>query len=240
MKFSSHTDPFALLVAATWLCTVLACLQGIYACVAGLATGLLLLLFSRINVKELWGRFRAVNIFVLFMWLIVPLTAPGEELGAYLPFSVRGIKLCLLITLKANAILCVFTALLTQLTISQWGSALAAAHCPPPLAWLFLLMPRNIQILSTQWRILQDAGRLRSFIPRASLRTYRIYAAMLARFFLTVHDRAQILNNAINLRGGLRGLPFSGSILYPRADLYFLGGVFAVSALLIAFAYILP
>ena len=73
---------------------------------AGLFCAALLLGLSRPPVPPLMRRTAAVNMFLFFLWAVVPLTMPGETLTAIGPLTVsrEGVALVWLVTLKANAI----------------------------------------------------------------------------------------------------------------------------------------
>lgn len=240
MPRAMKIDPAAILAGTTLLCIAISCLQGLRASTIALGIGAIFPILARIPAHVFWARFRAVNIFILFIWLVVSWTTPGTPVYPHLPFTHEGIRICLLATLKANAILCIFTALLSPLTTTQWGSALATLHCPPSLGWLFLLMERNIRLLSREWQTLRNAARLKGFTPQTSLQTYKVYAVMLARFFLAAHDRAAILNNAVLLRGGFGPLPFPARLIHHASDLGFSLGALFLGAILVIVSHFLP
>lgn len=216
------TDPGSWILGVAILCTAVACLQSQLVGLAAMIFAFMLLLLRKIPSRIFWPRFKAVNIFLLFMWLIVPFTTPGESWESWMPFSKAGVSLCLLITFKANAILCIFISFLTPLANFQLAKGLCQLHCPTAIGWIFLLMERNIRLLSRQWHILQNATKLRAFRGRANLHTYKTYGIMLGHLVLSAFDQAKSLQNAIELRGGLRRLPFSPTLTFPIADAIFI------------------
>lgn len=162
----------------------------------------------------------AVNAFVLFIWLIVPFTTSGRPLlewGLLAP-TAAGVSLCILVTLKANAILFVFMALIAPMPLSTFARSLAFLRCPERLVWLLLLMERNVHLLKREWRIIGDAAKLRAFAPRFNRRTYMTFGAMLAQLLLRAFDRGQRLREALLLAGFTGRLPHSVRLVRPLSD----------------------
>lgn len=218
------------LACALALSLVIALLSSLFAAILGCVLGFFTLLFSRISLRTIRSRFWAVNVFILFIWLIVPFTTGGPFLveAGFLRLSEKGLSLCLLITFKANALLAIFTAFLTPLSLANLGQALLALGCSQKLALLFLLMERNVFILRNQWTIQQNAAKLRGFAPKTSLRAYKTIAALLALLLLRAYDYAQILREAMLLRGFDGKLPELSQGRITRADIYLC--VFTASA----------
>ena len=81
-----------------------------------LAVGLVLTLFSRPPWRILVVRLGTVNAFVFFLWLVLPVTAPGLPWHWFwgVPITREGVALAGLITLKTNAIfLCILSLVAT-------------------------------------------------------------------------------------------------------------------------------
>lgn len=226
-------DPGILVAGAAVLCSIMACLREMDAAMLALVIGVAFLAISRFSFKKFWPRIKAVNIFILFAWLVVPWSAPGQPFSSLPWLTEQGVFLCGLITLKANAILCVFTALLTPLSTQQWGNALASLRCPESLGWLIILMRGNISILIRQWHIIHNSALLRGFVPKTSLRAYKVIAMLLGHFFLVTYDKAHILENALALRGGIGPLPFARGLSKPRADILFCAAIIFCCLLLL-------
>ena len=74
-------------------------------------------------------------------------------------------------TLKSNAIACVFLSLVATLPAATLGHALERLGCPDKLVFLFLFTGRYIHLLAAEWEDLVTAARLRGFRPRTDLHT---------------------------------------------------------------------
>lgn len=196
-------DPRARVVAAVLAACCLAPLRDPAACWAGLILGILSLLLSRPPLETLLRRLAAVNAFILLLWCVTPWSTPGEAVAQWGGFAVtaEGLRLSLITTLKANALLLLFLSLVAEMDVSALGHALDRLGCPARLVLLLLLTGRHIHLLADEWAALRDAARLRGFQPRTDARTYRTLASLLGLLLVRAHDRSIRAHEAMLLRG---------------------------------------
>ena len=184
------------------------------ASLAGIALGLACVIFMASNppVRQALNRLMVVNTFVLFLWLIVPWTMPGELWLALGPIKISrpGIELAWLVTLKSNAIFLVFLALVASMDSPTIGHVLGRLGFPAKLVFLFLFTYRYVHVLAQEWQRLLVAARLRGFIPRTNMHTYRTLGNLLAMVFVNSYDRSTRVYQAMRLRG------FSGQFVSVR------------------------
>ncbi len=148
-------------------------------------------------------RLCAVNVFILFLWLTVPVFGGGEILTIRGPVAISrsGVELSTLVTLKANAMLFLFLALAASMDSPTFGHALARLRVPPKLVFLFLFTYRYIHVIAEEWGRLWTAARLRGFTPRTDRHSYRTIGNMLGMVFVGSFDRAVRVYEAMLLRG---------------------------------------
>lgn len=189
--FIRQIDPRARVLLAVLLAVALALLRQVTACCLGLGLGCVLLGLA------------AVNMFILFLWLVTPWTTPGTVIWQwhFIRISREGLYLSLLVTLKSNAIACVFLSLVATLPAATLGHALGRLGCPDKLVFLFLFTGRYIHLLAGEWQELVTAARLRGFRPRTDMHTYRTVSSLLGLLLVRSHDRAQRTHEAMRLRG---------------------------------------
>lgn len=197
------TDSALRLLAAAALGLCVACMQKYPSCVAGLCLGFCIALLAKPVWSKFLARLLAVNVFIAFIWLIVPLTAGGETIAqlGILKISREGLRLTILATLKANAIFCIFMGLLGPMSPATLGCALKKLHCPDKLTLLFLIMGRAFHILRSQWKELTEASRLRGFSPACNYHTYHTLGSLLGVLLVKSHERAERMREAMLLRG---------------------------------------
>ena len=148
-------------------------------------------------------RVALVNIFILFLWLTVPVTMPGTPFLTLGPLtaSLEGIALVQLATFKSNAILLTFLALVTTMDSPTMGHALDRLGVPSKLVFLFLFTYRYLHAIADEWQRLVTAARLRGFTPRTGMHTYRTIGNLLAMVLVNSFDRSSRVYQAMVLRG---------------------------------------
>jgi len=159
-SFIQQIDPRMRVLLAVLLAVALALLRQMTACCLGLGLGCVLLGLAQAPLGPLWRRLVAINMFILFLWLVTPWTTPGAVVWQwhFIQVSREGVYLSLLVTLKSNAIACVFLALVASLPAATLGHALERLGCPDKLVFLFLFTGRYIHLLAGEW---QGSGRVR-------------------------------------------------------------------------------
>ena len=202
-SFLHRADPRAKLMAAATLACILAVSPSCHAPALGLATGASLVLWARLAGPCLWRRLVTVNGFVAFLWLFLPFSTPGDPAAHLGPLVVtaQGLHLALLITLKSNAIMLIFLALVATSDAASLGQAMHRLHVPPKLVFLVLFTYRFIHVISDEHQRLLTAARLRGFRPCSNLHTYRTLASLLAMVLVGALRRAEMTRRAMLLRG---------------------------------------
>ncbi len=198
-----NLDPRTLVLAAAGAAVCFSLLHSLAVACAGLFVSLALVLVVRPSPGPLLRRLALANVFILFIWATVPISVAGESLARFGPLSLsrEGVELALAVTVKCNAILLCFLALVADLKPPLIGYALERLHVPAKLVFLFLFTCRYIHVIGEEWRKLQCAARLRGFVPRTSLHTYRTIGNMLGLTLVNSIDRSQRIYEAMLLRG---------------------------------------
>jgi cobalt/nickel transport system permease protein len=148
-------------------------------------------------------RLIAVNAFTAMLWAIVPFTVPGETLLHLGPLSASrdGVRLAAQVTLKSNAIVLCFMALVATMVPATLGHALHRLRVPDKIVHLLLMTYRYIFVLEDEYRRLARAARMRGFRPGTNLHTYRTYAYLVGMLFVRAAERAERVHWAMLCRG---------------------------------------
>ncbi|EPR37350.1 cobalt ABC transporter, inner membrane subunit CbiQ [Desulfovibrio sp. X2] len=196
-------DPRGKLVCAAAFSLTVALAPALTAPALALALALCLVCAARPPLGALLRRLAAVNAFIVFLWLLVPFTAPGTPVWRLGPLvaSAEGLHLAVLITLKANAIVLALLALVLTSDAASLGQAMYRLGVPEKLAFLFLFTYRFIQVSGEEYGRLRVAARLRGFQAKTGLHTYRTLASLLAVLLLRSFERAERVHKAMLLRG---------------------------------------
>lgn len=199
-----HTmDAAAKIAAATLFSSCTALLTSTTTACVALVIGIILLCIAQLPIKTLCRRLLFINTFIAFLWLTLPVSTAGTPLYSWGGFTVtkEGVDLTLLITLKSNAIITTFIALLATSNVTDIGTGFARLHVPRKLSLLFLFTWRYIHVILEEYKRLSTAATLRGFVPSTNSHTYKTYANLIAMVLIKSHDRAERVSNAMKLRG---------------------------------------
>lgn len=222
------------IIGATSISLVLALSSSFATAGVGCLICSFLLILSKPGPFLALKRIGSVNIFTLFLLITLPFTYGGEETVhlQFFHFSMEGLRMACLITLKSNGILFCLLALLATSTTVDLGHALEKLHMPRKLIFLLLFSYRQLFVIHQEYLRLQRAAKLRGFIPVNSLHTYRTYSYLFAMTLVKSWNRAERVQQAMVLRG------FSGRLIplnQPQpttADYYFLIILLLISLIL--------
>ncbi|MFH0826108.1 MAG: cobalt ECF transporter T component CbiQ [Pseudomonadota bacterium] len=158
---------------------------------------------ARLDPGKVFTRLAPVNAFVLFMWLVLPFTTPGETIFAVGPLSVQreGVISVLLITLKSNSIMLMVIALLGTSQIFTLVHALSHLWVPDKLVHLFFFCFRYVHVIHDEYHRLTNAMKMRGFRPRTDMHTYRAYGYLVGMLLVRSFDRSRRILEAMKCRG---------------------------------------
>lgn len=196
-------DPRAKLVAAIVWSLPLAVLNDLRVLLLGVAVSAVLLAAARLNPPRLLRRLLLVNLFVAFLWLFLPWSVSGETVATWGPIVVtrEGLLLALKLTLRCNAIVGAWIALLGTSRLIAIAQALRALRVPEKLVLILFFCVRYIQAIHDEYGRMTDAIKSRAFAPRTSVHTYRTYANLVGLLLVRSHDRAVRVHDAMICRG---------------------------------------
>jgi len=196
-------DPRGKTVVAALFAVLVAVSQSYAATLAGLALALIWLALARLPVKQVLVRLLVVNSFIFFLWIVLPLTYPGDAVFHWGPLAAsrQGLIFTGLITLKSNAIIIALIALVATVPIVTLGQAMHGLRLPDKLCHLLLFTYRYLYVFEQEFHRLVQAMKIRGFQPRTNLHTYRSYAYLAAMLLVRSHDRADRVFQAMLCRG---------------------------------------
>lgn len=169
----------------------------------GLAFAIALAVTARIPVAPALKRLAPVNVFMLLLILILPLTTLGEPLLHVGPFrwTKEGAIRAATIALKCNAIVLCLTVMLSTMELVKLGHALHHLRVPGKLTHLFLFTVRYLEVLHHEYQRLLKAMKVRCFHPRMNLHTYRTFAHLVGMLLVKSLDRSERIASAMKCRG---------------------------------------
>jgi len=202
-SFVHGLDPRIKIVVAIPFSVVVAVSSSFLALFAALAMSLFLLVLTGLSARTVFYRLLLVNGLILFLWLLLPFTFQGQPLFHIGPFAgtKEGVLYASRITLKCNAILLAMIALLATMPVFTLGHAMSELHFPDKIIHLFLFTYRYIHVISQEYHRLVNAMKIRGFIPRTNLHTYKSYAYLVGMLLVKSYDRAERVYKAMLCRG---------------------------------------
>jgi cobalt/nickel transport system permease protein len=205
---------FSLLMALSWRPMVL---------IVGLLIGVGLALVAQLPLRPLARRLLRINLFMLVVLLLVPITHPDGPKFTFLsiPFSEEGTQWALCLAAKANSIVLVFTALLGTIDPFTLGHAFHYLRVPDKLTHLLLFTLRYLDTLHHEYVDLLRAMKARAFRPRMNLHTYGSYAFMVAMLLVRSLERSERIMAAMKCRGFRGQFNALRSFTFGRRDLLF-------------------
>ncbi|MBN1163443.1 MAG: cobalt ECF transporter T component CbiQ [Candidatus Krumholzibacteriota bacterium] len=206
----------------------------------GVVIGMMLAALSRLPLKPLLKRLARVNLFMFILFLLVPVTFTGRTAFSVLSidFSSEGLLWSTLITLKANAIVLVFAALVGTVEPMILGHAFFHLRVPAKLTHLFLFTLRYLDLFHHQYITLLRAMKARAFRPRMNLHSYRSYAFLLAMLLVRSLERSERIMAAMKCRGFKGKFHIITHFRFQRRDLIFCILSLAVGSILLGAIYL--
>ena len=196
-------DPRLRIVFATLFSFLLAVSMEFPTLLAGLVLSVVLVLLSGLPLKEVARRLTVINVFNILLFLVLPFTfegAPAFLLGP-LACTREGLLLAARISIKSNAILMVFIALIATMSIATLGHALNRLHMPQKIVYLMLIAYRYVFVLEQEYQRLSTAIRVRGFVPGTNMHTYKTYAYLFGMLLVRALERADRVYQSMLCRG---------------------------------------
>lgn len=186
-----------------------------------LATALL----ARLDLHRTLRRVIAMDLFMVFLLLMLPFTTPGEPLFQLAGFtaSKAGTLRAIEILLKANAVILAVLALIGTLEATTLGHALARLGFPEKLVHLLLFTVRYLEVISQEYQCMRRAMKARAFIPRSDRHTWRALGYLIGMLLVRSLERSERIFAAMKCRGYHGRLYLLDDMALRRADHLFLG-----------------
>ena len=168
-----------------------------------LTISVMVVLTSKVPIKEIFKRSLPVNIIAFFLWFFLPFTVHGDPVlcKGSLCITQQGILYATLITIKSNTIILMLIALVSSTPILTLGHAMHGLKIPKKLVHLLFFTFRYIHVIYDEYHRMATAMKIRCFVPKTSMHTYKTYAYMIGMLLVKSSDRAQRVYNAMLCRG---------------------------------------
>ncbi len=178
-------DPRERLIFTLLFSIITAVSQQFFTLFAAISFSLFFIFLAELPLLEVARRLVVINVFNLILFLVLPLTYDGNDLFYIGTFtaSKEGLLLAVRITLKSNAIVMTFIALIATMSIATLGNSLNRLRLPD------------------EYLRLVTAMRARGFKPKSNVHTYRTYAYLFGMLLIKALSRADHVYQSMLCRG---------------------------------------
>ena len=196
-------DPRAKIVIGVLCSVFIALVSALSVLWSGLLCAFLVVTIARLPIRAVIKRLLGLNLFMLLLWLVLPITTPGSIICIIGPADItqEGVLLATSITLKGNAIVLIYTALLSTIEVASLGHAFTHLRVPKKLSHLFLFTVRYVDVLHHEYKRLRTAMKVRCFHPHANMHTYRTFGYLVGMLLTKSLDRSERVVAAMKCRG---------------------------------------
>ena len=217
-------DPRVRLAAAITFLALLAVLHSAPALALALLAALAAAFFARLPAGPTLRRLTAVEGFLLFLLLTLPLTMPGHEIFSLFGLSVseEGLRRAIVIIVRVNAGVLMAAALLSTMGTMRLAGAMSGIGIPPRIAHLFQLTVRYVGVFHEEYARLRRAMRARGFRAGSNRHSWRSLGHLLGMLVLRSAERAERVAWAMRARGFNGSFPAFAQRRLERPDRLFM------------------
>jgi len=185
--------------------------------------------------SHLIRRLIEINLFMMFVLLLLPFSIPGEvffTLAGY-NYSLDGLMVAVLMVLKANSIMVLIYLLIGCMDPVRIAHSLQALKIPSGFVQIMFFMIRYIDVLYDECKKMLIAAKARGFSSGCNIHSFRTYGNMFGMLFVRSLERSERIYIAMKCRG-FRGRYYSmASMRVKLIDRVFLILSFLLAAIII-------
>ncbi len=202
-SFVHKIDPRLRIVFAAIYAVFIALLTDFSAMLLACFISCMLAIAAKIGIRILLGRLSVVFLFLILIWITLPLTFKGEILYKAGPLTItkEGILTAAGISLKSIAIFTSFISLVATMTVAVLGQSLNNLKAPEKMVYLMLMTYRYVFVIEQEYKRLSTAAKLRGFSGGTNMHSYKTYAYIIGMLFVRASLRAEQVHNAMICRG---------------------------------------
>ncbi|MCP4136070.1 MAG: cobalt ECF transporter T component CbiQ [bacterium] len=218
------------------LVLVIAITRTIPGALAGLFLALVLMIVSRLPLLFLLNKVKVALLFLVPLFLLLPLTSGGKELYTWSVLSLYydGLYMAGLIGIKTTAIILLFTVMMSSATFTETASALRTLKIPVKLLNMILFTYRYLFVYFDDLRKMKTALTLRGFRSRSRIRSWISSANLIGSMLIRSYEQTERVYNAMILRGYSGEMPYHHEFDLKGKDFVKMAGMLAVAGCVLA------
>lgn len=235
--FLHRLDPRTKILGSLVFSFSAALIQNLPAAGVAFLFALSVLFLARPPLKRTAALLGAANGFIVFLWVFLPFSVPGETLFTVGPFQAtrEGIDRALLLTVRANAIFFFNAAFVAATHMAAIARGLEGLGIPGKLVSLFFFTYRYAIEIGKEYARILNAMRIRCFRPRTNLHTYRHLAFLVGMLLVNSYERGLRVRSAMVCRGFRGRIPMLETPSVKTSDAFALGVLACVLIVMVTF-----
>jgi len=196
-------DPRVKIVSLTLLIITIALLPQILLALVGFAIAVIFVFLSRIPFSFVLKQLRWVMLFLLFFFMVMPLTVDGNNIIKLKDITVswEGLKLASLISLRAISICLLIFPMIGTTKFHESIKALHKLKFPNKLVQIIMFAYRYIFVFMEQFARMFTAAKARCFKKKTDFFTFKTIGNLIGMLFVRSFERTQSVYNAMISRG---------------------------------------
>jgi len=196
-------DPRMRVVMVTLFAFATVLSHNFYVLTVAVIAGFLLAVMAQLNVKRTLRRVIAMDMFMIFLVILLPFTTPGETWFTLfgLAASKEGFLHALMILLKAHAVVLALLSLVGTISATTLGHALAHLKVPDKLVHLMLFTVRYLEVIGQEYKRMRRAMQARAFVLRTDMHTWRSIGYLIGMLLVHSLERSERIMDAMKCRG---------------------------------------
>lgn len=196
-------DPRARIVSCLIFVMAAAFQNSIKILTVNLAVAVFLAFIFKIPLRDIFKRLLPVNLFLLVLWLIIPLSPLSGRWTVFegVAVSAEGLRLCLRMTIKANSIMIYVITFIGTMDVICLGRALRLLKVPEKLINIFLFSVRYISSFSREYKALSNAMRARGFSATFNMHSFYTLGNLVGTLLFRSVLRSEKVMMAMKCRG---------------------------------------
>ena len=201
-------DPRLKIVSLTLLIISIALLPDLLLASLGFTIAVILVFLSRIPFTFVLKQLRWVMLFILFFFIVMPLTVAGDDIVriSFITISWKGLKLASLIALRAISICLLIFPMIGTAKFHKSLKALQRLRLPDKLIQMIMFTYRYIFVFIGEMERMNTAAKARLFRKKTNISTLETISNLTGMLFVRGFNRTHRVYNAMASRG------YSGSL----------------------------
>ena len=205
-----HTwDPRIKIIVLFVYCFIVVSLNTVSSSLVALVISFMAVVVSRLPLKRIIIRLRAMSGFLMMFLIILPLTSqqrPSESLLViaeieWLTFHSFGFFLALKVVLKACAVALMMEPIFATAPLSKTLYGLSRIGIPMPVCQMIILCHRYSHVFMNEMKRMYMGMRLRGLHNKAHITVFNTFGNFFGMLFVRSFDRTQRVYDAMICRG---------------------------------------